>query len=436
MVGAARSGAGKTAVTLGLVAALRARGLRVGVAKAGPDYLDTRLLGRAARRPAFNLDAFLTGRDGPARSLALAARGADVVIAEGAMGLLDGAPTASTPPVASSAHLARTLGLGLVLVLDATSTAQTVGAVALGLATASGVAPLGVIANRVRSAHHGDLVAEGLARVGIALLGHIAEGALDGLAQRHLGLVDPSELDGFDAWLERARYVVEESVDLEALVRRAPELRLVDPELGEARSRVPVALSVGPSARFRYEENLLRLEAAGAELLPFDPLEEVPDPHARLLWLHGGYPEHYQAALADNGPLWPALRRAANEITVIAECGGYALLARSLEGSQMAGVVPVAMRLGSRPVLGYRSARLVDGPFGARSLPAHEFHYLVPEDDPGEIDVVDARGEPRPGGVVSPRLLASFLHFHLGVDPGLAGDLLRRAGGGGSSETA
>lgn len=412
------------------------------MAKAGPDYLDTRLLGWAAGRPAFNLDAFLTGRDGPARSLALAAQGTDVVVVEGQMGLLDGAPTTGAVAVASGAHLARALGLGLVLVLDATSTAQTLGAVALGLAVAAGVSPLGVIANRVRSAHHRALVAEGLARVGIPLLGTIAEGALDGLAHRHLGLVDPTELGGFDDWLGRAQHVVEEAVELETLLRRAPSLRLVDPvlvdpALDESRLPVPVAVSVGPSARFRYEENLLRLEAAGAELLPFDPLEEAPDPSARLLWLHGGYPERYQQALTDNGALRSGLRRAAMAgTTVIAECGGYALLARSLEGSAMAGVVPVAMRLASHPVLGYRWARLRGGPFGARSLPAHEFHYLVPEDDPAAIDVVDARGEPRPGGVLTPTLLASFLHFHLGIDPGLARDLLRRVSGRGPFEAA
>ncbi len=428
MVAGARSGGGKTAVSLGLVAALRRRGLRVGVAKVGPDYLDPRLLGWAAGRPAMNLDEYLTGPQGPARSLALAARGADVVIVEGVMGFLDGAPgSTSGNAVASSARIARSLGLSVVLVLDARSSGQTLGAVALGLSVASGIRPLGVVVNRVRSERHAALAMEGVGSVGLEVLGWIGEGELAGLERRHLGLVDPAELPGARGWLERAAATVARRLDLQALLARASHPRLADAELFVSRTRATVAISVGPSARFRYEENLLRLEAAGAELAPFDPLSDVPDPSAQLVWLHGGYPERFLDELRQRRPLFHALRAAWRRgTTLVAECGGYALLARSLEGTPMAGILPVEMRLADRPVLGYRRAALVDGPLGHGSLPAHEFHYLRAAGDGGAIEVTDGLGRSWAQGFASERLLASFLHLHLGARPTLAAEVVER----------
>jgi len=427
MVAGARSGDGKTAFALALVGALRRAGLRVGVAKAGPDYLDARLLGAAAGRPAFTLDAVLTGADGPARSLALAARGADVVVVEGVMGFLDGAP--GTVGLGSSAELARRLGLGVVLVLDASGRAQSLGAEAAGLAVAGGVRPLGVIANRVRSEHHAELVADGLRAVGMALLGTLPVGALEGLGAQHLGLLDPSEQTGFGAWLERVSTLLAERVDLARLVSRLPTLAVADPELRAGRARAAVAVSVGASARFRYEENLVRLEAAGADLAPFDPLRGAPDPRAQLVWLHGGYPEHYAAELAANARLRAGLRAHVQRGGfVVAECGGYALLARELLGHPMAGLVGVRMRLADRPVLGYRHLSLGRGPLGARQLGAHEFHYLRADDDPGEVAAVDLRGRAVPGGVLTRRVLASFFHLHLGADPRAAPAIVARIG--------
>jgi len=348
------------------------------------------------------------------------------------LGLLDGAPSpASQLAPGSGADLVRRLGLDWIAVLDARGSAQSLGAVALGLAVVLGRRPLGVVANRVASQRHAELVREGIERVGLPFLGAIEEGRFAGLERRHLGLVDPDELTGAEAWLARAASAVEESVELDALLGVAHALAPVDPQLRAGSVSVPVAVSIGPSARFRYEENLLRLEAAGAELLPFDPLEEAPPPSARLIWLHGGYPELFGAELAANKPLHDVLRAsAARGVAMVAECGGYALLAERIGEHPMAGVVSVRMELAKRAELGYRWLRGGPGPLGRRPLPAHEFHYLRAVGDPGELDVVDARGTPRRGGIVRPRVLASFLHLHLGADPELAPALVAWAAAG------
>jgi cobyrinic acid a,c-diamide synthase len=440
VVAAAHSGAGKTTATMALIVGLRRRGLRVQPFKVGPDYLDPALLTWAAGRPCRNLDGWMLP---PAQLLDLyhrACRGADIAVVEGVMGLFDGRARAGGPDAgdddASTAALARLLDAPVLLVLDADRAARTVGAVALGLCRADPrLRVAGALLNRVASERHREACAEGLAAAGIACLGHLLRRPEVLLPDRYLGLVSPSEREP-RAGLRRALAGAGEGLDLDSVARAArPPAAAPGSGLFPQR-RVPVrariALALDRAFHFYYRDSLDLLEAWGAELVPFSPLESPDLPEgAGGVYLGGGYPELFAAELAANRSLVRSLRRASRRgALVYAECGGAMYVARAIEDAggrrhRMAGLWPVSVSLRRRRLsIGYRRVRACAPSFLAgNELPAHEFHYSeirppAPPDRPAWL-VLDQGG--RPEGHATPRLAASYIHLHLGSRPGLAG---------------
>ena len=433
VVGAAQSGSGKTTVTMALIAGLRRRGLRVQPFKVGPDYLDPGLLTWAAARPCRNLDGWMLP---PAHLLELfhrGCRGADVAVVEGVMGLYDG--RAGPDDLASTAAVARLLEAPVLLVLDADRAARTVGAVALGLAGADPrLRVAGAVLNRVASERHRDMCAGGLAAVGVPCLGHLSRRGDVGLPGRYLGLVSPAEA-GPGRRLRRALEEAAAGLDLEAAILAAR----VPPAAAEARlfperpepTRARVALALDRAFHFYYRDALDLLQARGAELVPFSPLESPSlPPGVGGVYLGGGYPELFAADLAANRGLLRSLRAAGRRgALVYAECGGAMYAARGLEDAEgrrhrMAGLWPASVSLRRRRLtIGYRRARACAPSFLAgEELPVHEFHYSrlrgAGPTGPPAWRVLDEGG--RPEGYAAPRLAASYLHLHLGSQPGLA----------------
>jgi cobyrinic acid a,c-diamide synthase len=464
------SGAGKTTVASGLMAAFSARGLTVQGAKVGPDFIDPSYHALATGRPARNLDAFLSGPElvAPLLAHAVGSGGAaDLAIVEGVMGLYDGA--SGRGELASTAHVAKLTRSPVVLVVDAASMARSVAALVLGYKHYDlGVEIAGVILNKVGSSFHADLLREALEPIGVPVLGALTRDERVTTPSRHLGLVP---VDERDALAREAQAVLAERVaagcDLEALERIAraapplgatpwdPAAALAGAAAGGARggpartlAAVPdpivradgaapvVAYASGAAFTFRYTENLELLRAAGAELVPFDPLgdEALPD-GTDALYLGGGFPEEHGAALSANAPLRTAVAaHAAAGRPIAAECGGLLYLGRTLDGHEMCGVLPGEGLLGKRLTLGYREATAgADSPLwrAGDEVRGHEFHYstVTPETTDPPAWTLRSRGRERGEGLASGTVHASYLHTHWAAFPGAATRFVRAAAG-------
>jgi cobyrinic acid a,c-diamide synthase len=426
VVAGTHSGVGKTTVATGLMAALRARGCAVAPAKVGPDFIDPGYHAVATGRPGRNLDAWMSGADLVPALAGRAAAGADLLVVEGVMGLFDGAAD-GTP--SSTAEVARMLDAPIVLVVDASSMSTSVAAVVHGFATLDPTVHLaGVILNRVGSPGHAEMLREALMPVGVPVLGTLHRD--DGLVwrDRHLGLVPvverPAEVSSS---LDRLAGLIAQACDLaaiEAIARSAPSAA-VGPVLTPRRvAEVRIAVAGGSAFSFGYEDNLEALRAAGAEIVPFDPLHDpaLPDGCAAVV-AGGGFPEVYAEQLSANRPLLDDLAaRVAAGLVVWAECGGLLWLANQLDGHAMAGVVDVGGAMTDRLTLGYRAgSTTVPSPLGpaGTSVRGHEFHYSSTDPTGDALDLTGRHGRTR-SGFASERLLASYLHVHLAAAPEVA----------------
>jgi cobyrinic acid a,c-diamide synthase len=437
VIAGTHSGAGKTTVASGLMAALTNRELRVAPFKVGPDFIDPSYHALAAGRPGRNLDAFLSGPDLIGPLFAHGARGADVAVIEGVMGLFDGKGGGEP---ASSAHVAKLLDAPVVLVVDARAMARSAAAMVHGYATFDPELNVaGVVLNRVGSVTHEKMLREALAPLGIPVLGVLCRDDAISTPDRHLGLVPAAErLKEARESIDALGAVVGRSLDLDAVMRMASSAGTLQtepwsPEAPEEERTfgVRVAVAAGPSFSFLYEENVELLEGAGAEAIPFDPTaDEVLPDGTGALYLGGGFPETHADALSGNEPMRESVARFAGEgLPVVAECGGLLYLARELDGKPMCGVLDASARMTDRLTLGYREARAPhDSPLVGENacVRGHEFHYSVVEPGVGERPAWDLAGR-RPEGFVSGGVHASYLHTHWAASPGLPRRLLRAA---------
>ncbi|QGV81281.1 cobyrinate a,c-diamide synthase [Streptomyces ficellus] len=423
VIAAPSSGAGKTTVATGLMAAFAGRGLAVSPHKVGPDYIDPGYHALATGRPGRNLDAFMCGTGLVAPLFAHGARGCDLAVVEGVMGLYDGA--ADQGELASTAQVAKLLKAPVVLVVDASSQSRSVAALVHGFASWDPEVRIGgVILNKVATDRHEHLLREALGESGVPVLGVLRRAPAVETPSRHLGLVPVAErqaaaVEAVAAQAEQVRA----GCDLEgllALARSAPPLPDApwEPSLEPVAGRPVVAVAGGAAFTFSYAEHAELLSAAGAEVVPFDPLrdEELPEGTAGLV-IGGGFPEVYGAELSANARLRKAVAElAASGAPVAAECAGLLYLARSLDGQPMCGVLDAEARMSRRLTLGYRDAVAIgDSPLAAAGtrMRGHEFHRTVIEPGAGEVPAWGLRQpERRVEGFVRGGVHASYVHTH------------------------
>ena len=431
VVAGTHSGVGKTTIATGLMAAFRARGLEVGAAKVGPDFIDPGYHSLATGRPSRNLDPWMSGMGAIGPLARRASDGVDLLVIEGVMGLFDGAADA-TP--SSTAEVALALEAPNVLVVDAASASTSVAATVHGFATFDPRVRLaGVILNRVGSDSHEAMLRDALAPLEIPVLGVLRRD--DGLVwrDRHLGLVPVIEQpDAVGASLALLASSVARGCDLDAIMgvaRRARSVAVGEVAMPQRVGEARIAVAGGPAFSFSYPDNLEALRAAGAELIPFDPIGERRLPAGVTgLVAGGGFPEVYAEALSENVELLANVRqRVAEGLVVWAECAGLLWLCRSLDARPLAGVLDVEAVMTSRLTLGYREARVrVDSPLGpARTqLRGHEFHYSRVEPAGSALTLSGRQGSSE-AGFATPRLFASYLHVHLASRPDVAEHFVR-----------
>lgn len=435
VIAAPASGAGKTTVATGLMAALAARGLAVSPHKVGPDYIDPTYHALATGRPGRNLDAFLVGQErirplflhGAARPMP-----ADIAVIEGVMGLFDGRGSTDE---ASTAAIGQQLDAPVVLVIDAARQSRSVAALVHGFATYDpAVRVAGVVFNRVGSPRHEQILREAIAGLGLPVLGALPRNDDMNVPSRHLGLVPaPERLAEASVTVDALAALVEKHCDVEgllALARSAPTLAAAGwsprEEIGEPVPGQPVvAVAGGAAFTFSYAETVELLAAAGARLAIVDPLrDEALPPRTAALVLGGGFPEMHAAQLSDNAPLRADVARlAATGAPIVAECAGLLYLSRSLDGAPMCGVLPTDAAMTDRLTLGYRQARRPDGTV----VRAHEHHRTSCSPPAGEHPAYTVGGRPegfRLGGIE-----ASYLHVHWAGNPQRARELVKTAAG-------
>lgn len=386
IIGAPRSGSGKTTVTLALLAALRRRKVAIRAGKSGPDYIDPAFHAAASGAPGVNLDSWAMAPDLLAATASQAADGADLFVIESSMGLFDGidGPDGRT---GACADIAARFRLPVVLVLDVSGQSQSAAAVARGFAAHDpAVRIAGVILNQVASPRHREGVAQAMAKVGIPILGSLPRDSGLALPERHLGLVQAFEHTDIDTRLAHLADAAERHLDIDAIVDVAADFS----PTSAARQALPppgqrIALAQDAAFSFIYPHLLRGWRLAGAEICVFSPLAgEAPARDCDVCWLPGGYPELHAAALASANTFWSGLREFAETRPVHGECGGYMVLGTHLVDAggaahAMAGLLSHATSYQKRRLhLGYREATLagpgVLGVAGSR-VRGHEFHY-------------------------------------------------------------
>ncbi len=368
MITAPGSGQGKSMVTAALARLHRNAGRKVQVFKHGPDYLDPMVLEVASGQPVYQLHPWMTGEHECRWRLAEAAQDADLILVEGSMGLFDGDP--------SSADLAKLMGIPALPVIDARGMAQTFGAVALGLASYDPDMPIyQVIANRIGSARHGEMLRDSLPP-GIDLLGAVPRNEAMNIPDRHLGLVQAGELDDLDARLDQAAAVL-----AEAGMGQLPKTITITAEAPEAPApllnSVSIAIARDAAFSFIYRANLDLLHAMGAELFFFSPLTDTMLPQADALWLPGGYPELHGTTLAANTLMLQSIKahHQAGK-PMLAECGGLMACADELADRDgdihtLLGLMPGRVSMADRlQALGLQSLKTREG-----ELRGHTYHH-------------------------------------------------------------
>ena len=436
LIAAPRSGAGKTTVTLALIAAFRRRGLTVRAAKCGPDYIDPAFHAEAAGAPCLNLDSWAMG---PALldSVAYeASAGADLLIVESAMGLFDGAGTGAIGEGAA-AELAVHLRLPVLLVLDVAGQAQSAAASVLGFASFDPrVRIAGIILNRVGSDRHRASVERAIGTLDIPVVGAIPRDKAIHLPERHLGLVQALEHNDLELRLHRLAELAERNCDLARIQGLAAPLKVDQrPVAALPPPGQRIALASDAAFAFMYPHVLGGWRRAGAEIVTFSPLADEPPPEdCDACWLPGGYPELHAGTLANAGRFKAGLTQFAASKPVHGECGGYMVLGEGLvdaDGARhaMVGLLSHATSFAERRLhLGYRAATLLqDCPLGVAGtrLRGHEFHYaslIEAGSDEPLAELFDAEGVGLgPSGGRRGHVSGTFFHA-IAREEGLAGE--------------
>ncbi len=452
-----RGGAGKTTLSLGLIAALRKRGRSVAPYKKGPDYIDAGWLALAAGRPCYNLDTFLVRKPDVLHSFVSHTRPGDIAVIEGNRGLYDGIDPEGTT---SSAEVAKLLAAPVILCVDCTKTTRTMAAVVSGCIHFDPDVHLrGVILNRTAGPRHEKILRESIeSHCGIPVLGAVPRLDAQNFPERHMGLVPTPEHAWAQNSIDAAADMADRYLDLDALARIAEEAAADPfPSVGPLHEPVevrPAGKSASRNGRprigivrdsafqFYYPDNIEALVAAGAEPVFINACRDRELPPVDGLYIGGGFPETHAEVLAQNRPFMAALKEEAEAgLPVYAECGGLMYLGESLEvdGKRwpMVGILPIVFGLSKRPQgLGYTIVS-VEGenpyfPVGTE-IRGHEFRYShVLEWRGSEQDMVF--GMKRGTGFLNNRdgisyknVFATYTHIHaLGV-PSWAKVLTARA---------
>ncbi|KKI90311.1 cobyrinic acid a,c-diamide synthase [Bacillus sp. SA1-12] len=438
------SGVGKTTITIGLLSALKQRGLNVQGFKCGPDYIDTTFHSAVTGRPSRNLDSWMFSKDVLKEVFINGSDSADISIIEGVMGFYDGKTALSNQ--GSTAEISMLLDCPTILIVDCSKMARSAAAMVKGFQLLEpDVNIVGVIANKVGSMGHFQIIKEAVEQeCGIPVCGYLLENTSIQMPERHLGLIPSIEHGDLTSLFDQLANLVEETIDLDLLVELSKQKPLKkDPAKSIFKKRklkdVKLAIAKDRAFNFYYQENLELLEAYGAECIYFSPLsgEAIPD-EADGLYIGGGFPEQFAADLANQVEVKNSIkRRILKGLPTLAECGGYMYLAKTIEtidGSvyPMVGVIPGTIKMGKklagfgyREVSGNHDNYLLLNKFTARG---HEFHYSSYHESEPLPFAYHTKGSFSEGvdGCLTNNVIAGYTHLHFASCPELVENFIRK----------
>ncbi len=446
LIAAPHSGSGKTTISLGIMAAMRKRGLKVAPFKCGPDFIDPGYHRMATGCPSINLDGWMCPTSFVSDTFQLRASQSDIAIIEGVMGLFDG--LGASPMDGSSAQIAAITGTPVVLVVNVRGMAASAAALVKGFAHFDPQVKLaGVIFNNVGSANHEQLLKQVMAESlpEVTVFGCMPRDESLKIPSRHLGLVTAEDNPLPQEFMDHLVELCEQHLDIDGLMglggggscpdgicRQHHHLPVPPP----SRGRLRIAVASDAAFCFVYEDNLRLLQEAGLEIVKFSPMNDMALPDSICgIYLPGGYPELYADKLAANKEMLKAIFNAVeNDIPVYAECGGFIYLTQGMEGtldepeSDFVGVFPVRARmLPKRKALGYRQVEFLTGTVIAaagESARGHEFHYSEIAEMPEQIErayMITRQGKQLGlEGYRHRNCLASYVHLHFGSNGSIA----------------
>ena len=430
IIAATQSGCGKTTITVGLLAALKNRGLNVQPYKVGPDYIDTGWHTLAVGKISHNLDSWLVGANKLTEIFADTSRGADISVVEGVMGLYDG----GRGGISSTAEISKLLNTPVVLIIDAKSMGTSAAAIALGFREFDRTINLaGVILNRLGSDSHKQMIVDALNAQGIKCFGALKCNDEFRLPERHLGLVPTSEHQASDV-LKKICAAVENQIDVDALIELAKNSAPLKNFTRAEKFSPTVKIGIARDAAFNfyYGASLRELERFGAEIVYFSPLDDETLPQVDGLIIGGGFPEMFATRLERNKKIRTAIFHAAEDgLPIFAECGGFMYLMRNLvdfsgKSFEMCGVLDGSATMTDKlQTVGYVEAELlrdcIIGTAGDK-LHAHEFHFSTADTSDEKIFCCKKlrTGKEYFAGAVKKNVVASYLHVHFAGCPHVA----------------
>lgn len=415
LIAAGNSGSGKTTITLGLLRALQNRGVNVQSFKVGPDFIDTLHHRHASGKTSINLDIFLAGEEGIVEEYGRYASSADAVILEGVMGLFDG----SVRDTASSAHVAKLLGIPVIVVLDASSMAYTAAAILHGLTTFdSNLTIAGVIFNFCGSEGHAEMLRDAAESVGVKCLGCIPRTEMVSVKSRHLGL--NYEAADEEVYSTMAR-LMEKHLDIEELLTHSSGINHISISKPAKQGTLRIAVARDEAFCFTYEHNL-QLMAQLGKVEFFSPLHDSSCPEADWIYLPGGYPELFAEQLASNTSMKQSLLALHHKSgKIFGECGGMMYMGKTLETYEgqifpMCGILPIATTMKNTLFsLGYRRIDVEGNTFYG-----HEFHYSNFTKEPAgtlPYQVYNAKGDSIQAPIVTEKgSIGTYIHFYFRTD--------------------
>jgi cobyrinic acid a,c-diamide synthase len=431
VISAPMTGSGKTTVTLGLLTALKSRGIRVQPFKVGPDFIDPGLHEIAAGVASHNLDGWMLARETNMWLFAHESQDRDVAVVEGVMGLFDGLD--GTSERGSTAEIAKWLDLPVILVVDVHGMARSAAALVYGFQNLDpDVKISGVLFNRVAGEGHYRILADAVKDV--PLLGWLPVDPSIEIPERHLGLLTAKEelaasrIQSIGEFF--AKHISVDAVLSSAAERKRDSAQPKELPVPTVRTKQRVALAHDKAFSFYYQANRMALEEAGGEIIEFSPLSDHELPEADLLYIGGGYPELYRHRLEANTTMRASVKRFIESgKKFYAECGGLMYLAESIDKSQMVGIVPAKIEMTDRLVdFGYceimTTGTSILGAAGTTAR-GHQFHYSRASGPRGEAYRVRQRNREYLEGFVFPNGIASYIHLHFLSNPDIAKNMLQ-----------
>lgn len=436
VIAGTHSGAGKTTLTLGIISALRKRGLKIQAFKAGPDYIDPAYHSEAAGKVCVNLDSWLLSKDAVIELFRRRAVDADFSVIEGVMGLYDGLKDTE---LGSTAHLAKILNCPVILILDTRSLSRSAAAIALGFKEFDRKINIaGIVLNNIASVSHYNYIKAAIEREArISVLGCLPRNPALKLSERHLGLVPVEEKRPCSGFYKKLSKLVEDHIDLTRILeigRKAKPLPCPGEMIfkrGPQKSRVTIAVAKDEAFNFYYKDNLEILNHLGADIATFSPLRDRELPKGvDGLYIGGGFPEIFASELSKNKSLRRSIcQKAEYGLPIYAECGGLMYLVESLMDFKkrrfsMVGIFKCSVKMGDRlRRMGYVNVEVIKdnilGKQGDRNR-AHVFHWSrltnIPKDASFAYKIIKDKENVFYDGLMRRSVLASYAHLHFAAN--------------------